>query len=198
MTAASGISIVSIADAPWEDVETVFGTRGDPARCWCQYFKMPSQAWWDSPVAEKRDALHEQVTGDPLPPGLLAYLDGEPVGWCAIEPRVRYPGILRSKVVTTASTEPFDDESVWAISCFVVRVGKRRLGVGRALANAAVDWARAHGARVIEGYPVDVEAKPAKPSAASLYHGSVTLFEDAGFTVQARPFPGRALVRYEL
>jgi GNAT superfamily N-acetyltransferase len=197
MTAASGISVVSIADAPWADVETVFGTRGDPARCWCQFFKMPNAEWWKSPATEKAARLREQVADDPLPPGLLAYLDGEPVGWCAIEPRTRYPLILRSKVVTTSSTEAADDDSVWAISCFVVRVGKRRLGVGQALADAAVHWARSHGARVIEGYPVDIEAKPDKVSSAALYHGSVSIFEQAGFAVQARPYPGRALMRLE-
>jgi GNAT superfamily N-acetyltransferase len=208
MTVASGISIVSIADVPWADVELVFGTRGDPARCWCQFFKMPNAQWWATSGAEKSAGLHEQVVraqgsgaqgpGDPLPPGLLAYLDGEPVGWCAIEPRTRYPLILRSKVVTTSSTEAAEDDSVWAISCFVVRVGKRRKGVGQALANAAVEWARAHGARVIEGYPVDIEAKPDKVSAAALYHGSVSIFEQAGFTVRARPYPGRALMRLEV
>ncbi|WP_344756142.1 GNAT family N-acetyltransferase [Leifsonella bigeumensis] len=134
----------------------------------------------------------------PVPPGLIAYLDGEPVGWCAVEPRTRYPLILRSKVVTTSSTEEPDDDSVWAVSCFVVRVGDRRKGVGQALAKAAVDWAREHGARIIEGYPVDIEAKPEKVSSAALYHGSVSIFEQAGFTVQARPYPGRALVRLEL
>lgn len=200
---SSGISVVSIAEVPWSDVETVFGTRGDPSRCWCQFFKMPNAEWWKAPEAEKRARLQEQVTaaedeGGPVPPGLIAYLDGEPVGWCAIEPRTNYPLILRSKVVTTSSSEPPDDESVWAISCFVVRVGRRRLGVGQALAMAAVDWARKHGACVIEGYPVDVEAKPAKVSSAGLYHGSVSIFEHAGFTLQARPYPGRALMRLEL
>lgn len=196
MAASSGISIVSIADAPWADVEAVFGTRGDPASCWCQFFKMPG-AEWRKPTAEKSARLREQTVGDPIPPGLLAYLDGEPVGWCAVEPRTRYPLILRSKVVTTSSTEEPDDDSVWAISCFVVRVGKRRLGIGQALAKAAVDWAREHGARVIEGYPVDIEAKPDKVSSAALYHGSISIFEQAGFRLQARPYPGRALMRLE-
>jgi GNAT superfamily N-acetyltransferase len=201
MAIAPGITITSIADVPWSDVETVFGTRGDPASCWCQFFKMPGAEWRKS-TAEKRDRLREQASatddaGDPLPPGLLAYLDGEPVGWCAVEPRTRYPVILRSRIVTTSSREPLDDGSVWAITCFVVRVGKRRQGVGQALADAAVAWAREHGARIIEAYPVDVEVKSGKVSSAALYHGSVSIFEKAGFTLQARPYPGRALMRLE-
>jgi GNAT superfamily N-acetyltransferase len=163
---------------------------------------MPNADWWKSPDSEKSARLQGQVSaaqgeGGAVPPGLIAYLDGEPVGWVAIEPRTSYPLILRSKVVTTSSSEAADDASVWAISCFVVRVGKRRKGVGQALANAAVAWAREHGARVVEGYPVDLEAKPDKVSAAALYHGSVSIFEQAGFTIEARPYAGRALMRLE-
>ena len=193
----SGIAVVSIADVPWADVETVFGTRGDPARCWCQFFKMPNAEWWATSTEEKSSHLRTQTANAPLPPGLIAYLDGEPVGWCAVEPRPAYPMILRSKVVTIASTEAAEDDSVWWVSCFVVRTGYRRRGVSRALVAAAVSWARDHGARVIEGYPIDVVQKP-KVSSATLYHGSLTLFEQAGFTVQARPTPGRALMRLEL
>lgn len=197
MVTTSGIAVVSIADVPWADVEAVFGTRGDPARCWCQFFKMPNAEWWATSVEEKSSRLRDQTANAPLPPGLIAYLDGEPVGWCAVEPRPAYPMILRSKVVTIASIEAAEDDSVWSVSCFVVRTGYRRRGVSRGLVAAAVSWAREHGARVIEGYPIDVAQKP-KVSSATLYHGSLTLFEQAGFTVQARPTPGRALMRLEL
>jgi GNAT superfamily N-acetyltransferase len=195
MISSEGVSIVPIADAAWPDVQQVFGTRGDPARCWCQFFKLPNREWWDEPSESKEALLHGQAGEDPGP-GLIAYLDGEPVGWCAIEPRPKYPQLLRSKVVTGGSAEPGDDPSVWAITCFVVRVGFRRRGVASALVAAAVDWARQHDARLIEGYPVDTAARE-KTSAAALYHGSVSLFESAGFTVATRPSPGRAVMRLE-
>ena len=195
MVSSEGVTIVPIADAAWPDVQQVFGTRGDPARCWCQFFKLTNQQWWDEPTEAKEALLHAQA-GEGTGPGLIAYLDGEPVGWCAIEPRPNYPQALRSKVVTTASTERADDSSVWAITCFVVRTGFRRRGVATALVAAAVDWARQHDARLIEGYPVDTAARE-KTSAAALYHGSVSLFESAGFTLAVRPTPGRALMRLE-
>ena len=197
MVATPEIRVASIADVPWTDVEVVFGMCGDPASCWCQFFKIPNAEWWSAPVEQKSARLHAQTSDTPLPPGLIAYLDSEPVGRCAVEPRTNYPIILRSKVVTLASTEAPDDDSVWSISCFVVRVGYRRRGIAQALADAAVAWARDHGARVLEGYPIDAAAKP-NVSSAELYHGSVSLFEQAGFVVQARPTPGRALLRLEL
>jgi GNAT superfamily N-acetyltransferase len=182
---------------PWDDVRTVFGTRGDPSGCWCQFMLLPSAEFQTKDAAACSTLLRARVERGTLSPGLIAYLDGEPAGWCAVEPRTSYPTAIRSRVVTRGSAEPADDSSVWAIVCFVVRVEYRRRGISTALTSAAVDWARDHGARVVEGYPIDT-AERAKVSAADLYHGTVTLFESAGFVTTARPTPGRALMRLEL
>jgi len=44
------------------------------------------------------------------------------------------------------------DDSVWAITCLLTRAGFGKRGLSRALARAAVDFARERGARAIEGY----------------------------------------------
>jgi GNAT superfamily N-acetyltransferase len=91
----------------------------------------------------------------PAASGLVAYLDGEPVGWCAVEPRSAYEGLLRNNRVPWAGrAEDKIDSSVWAVTCLLSRVGFRKRGVSRALARAAVDFARERGARAIEGYPM--------------------------------------------
>ncbi|MCU1439022.1 MAG: family N-acetyltransferase [Rhodoglobus sp.] len=180
-----------VSDVPWHDVRTVFGTRGDPARCWCQYFILSNREWNETSAADKERMLCGRIEENRSAPGVLAYLDGEPVGWCAIEPRTDYRRILTSRVVT-GSVEPPDDARVWAVTCFVVRVGFRRQGVAGALLEAAVAHARKHGARDIEGYPVDTAEK--KASSAELYHGALSLFLGAGFHVVSRPAAGRAVV----
>ncbi|NQX14203.1 GNAT family N-acetyltransferase [Microbacteriaceae bacterium VKM Ac-2855] len=114
-----------------------------------------------------------------------------------MEPRTAYERLRRSRLVTSGSADPLHDDSVWAITCFVVPVAHRRQGVSAALLQAAVDFARASGARMVEGYPVDPTAA-AKKSSAELYHGVLSVFEAAGFTVQHRPSASRALVRLEL
>ena len=79
------------------------------------------------------------------------------------------------------SVEPWDDASVWSIVCFVVRRDFRRRGVSSQLLAAAVEHARAEGASVVEGYPVDVAEFTSSP-AGSLYHGTVSMFAAAGFS----------------
>ncbi|MFC6355959.1 GNAT family N-acetyltransferase [Luethyella okanaganae] len=197
MVVPGEVTIVSATDAPWADVEQVFGTRGDPSRCWCQFFKMSNAGWDTAKSAECKAEFQAQVRASATSPGVIAYLDGEAVGWCAVEPRVNYSRLARTKIVTDGSTEPLDDASVWAVTCFVVRVGYRRRGIAAALLLGAIEQARRHGARVLEGYPVDV-AERAKTSAAELYHGSLSLFLGAGFEVASRPSPGRPVTRLQL
>ncbi|MET0887535.1 MAG: GNAT family N-acetyltransferase, partial [Mycetocola sp.] len=119
-----------------------------------------------------------------------------PVGWCAVEPRTSYSRLNRMTVVKGSPEKP-DDDSVWAVTCFVVRVGFRKRGIGRALLGGAIDHARRGGARVIEGYPVD-PAEREKVSSAELYHGSVSLFAANGFREVSRPSPDRAVMQLDL
>ena len=187
MPAEREIRVEAVASVPWEDVSQVFATRGDPARCWCQYFKLPNRDFETAAPEACAGMLREQVQASaPGPgPGVIAYLDGEPVGWCAVEPKTAYSRLQRARVVTEGSRQEPLDASVWAVTCFVVRVGYRRHGVASALLRGAVAQARGAGARVVEGYPVDLALRPKAPS-AELYHGTVSLFAGAGFVEVAR------------
>jgi GNAT superfamily N-acetyltransferase len=191
------VRVRSASAVPWADLQLVFATPGDPRTCWCQYFKLPGRAFDATDAAELASALRRQVRRADPTPGLVAYIGDEPAGWVSVEPRVDFPRLLRSRVVVSGSDEERDDASVWSIPCFVVRRAFRRRGVSRALLEAAVDHARSAGARVIEGYPVDVDEHP-DVSAATLYHGTRTAFEAAGFVERARPLPGRPVMSLSL
>ncbi|MEI5585358.1 MULTISPECIES: GNAT family N-acetyltransferase [unclassified Agromyces] len=196
-TPASPLRIVPASEAPFADVESVFGTRGDPASCWCQWYKLRGAEWRTATPAELRDRLAEQLAGPEPGPGLLAY-DGEtPVGWCAVEPR---PALVRLRYspVGAATPDPdFDDSEVWSVSCFVIPRRFRRRGVATALAAAAAAAARDHGARILEAYAVD-PAERTTPPAAELFPGTVSMFESAGFVEVARPKPHRAVMQLRL
>jgi GNAT superfamily N-acetyltransferase len=129
--------------------------------------------------------------------GLVAYLDGEPVGWCAVEPRSAYFGLARVyRVPWEGREEDKTDESAWAVTCVFVRAGFRRRGISRALVRAAVDHARRHGARALEGYPMLTQ--PGTLNTLDEIHvGSRSIFADAGFSEVSHPTPRRVVMRID-
>jgi GNAT superfamily N-acetyltransferase len=194
------IRVVPANEASWEELRAVFGTRGDPSRCQCQYFKIPHSEWRSVPAAERARRLREQTgCGHPeatTTSGLVAYLDGEPAGWCAVEPRTVYVRLLRSRVPWTGRDEDRTDDGVWAVTCFVTRVGFRRRGVSAALARAAVGFARERGARAVEGYPM-ITRPGQEITWGELYVGSRSIFADAGFAEVSRPTRRRVVMRID-
>jgi len=195
------ITVVPANRVSWADLQAVFGERGEPHRCQCQWFKSPAAEWRTLSVDERAARLREQTDCDHprarATSGLVARLDGEPVGWCAVEPRAEYPRLLTSRVVWAGREESKTDPGVWAVTCFVTRVGYRRRGVARALAAAAVDYARDRGARALEGYPIAVQ--PGQEfSWGELYVGSRAIFAAAGFREVSRPTERRVVMRIDL
>ncbi len=202
---------LTTAPAEWAGVENLFSLPGEPSRCWCRYFALTGPEFSALEPDARKKQLKEKFDGGPPAPGILAYRDGQPVGWCAVEPRECYPRVLRSRVLRSAeatdraaespaaeaAATPDPSGGVWAVTCFVVAAGHRRSGVAAALLRAAVDHARLHGADVVEGYPVDRTQRP-KAGAADLYHGALALFLGAGFVVASAAVPGRAVVRLSL
>lgn len=134
-----------------------------------------------------RAALQDIVTAGP-PPGLVAMAGTAAVGWCQVTTRDDLPALDR-----TWRLRRVDDLPVWCISCFYVRKGWRRGGVMTALIGAAVDFARRHGAPVVEAYPIDAQVSPSTTST-----GYADTFERLGFTEVARRSPERPVMRFEV
>lgn len=180
----------------WEDVVAVMGTRGDPSRCWCQFFHRRGRDWATATAESNRERLCAQIGRASVPPGLLAYVGDDPVGWCQVAPKDEFDRLLHSPTGTAPPDHP-DPTGLWSVTCFVVPPRHRRRGVAAALLDGAVDHATAHGAAAVEGYPVDVSARD-RVSSAELYHGTLSLFLGAGFDEVRRPSPSRVVVRREL
>jgi GNAT superfamily N-acetyltransferase len=187
-------------EVPCEDLLSIFGSRGQGSRCLCQRYKLrPSEHFGGFPVEERAHRLREQTEcGDPgsrTTSGLVAYLDDEPVGWCAVEPRTAYEGLIRNhRVPWEGRSEDRADVSIWAVTCLFTRAGYRRRGISRALANAAVDFARERGARALEAYPMTTTSVVDE----ELHVGTVEVFVAAGFTEVGRPTVRRAVMRIDL
>lgn len=188
------LRIVPANEAAWEDLQAIFGTRGDACRDWCQRYKMrPKESWASVGPEILAGRLREQtgagVPGETATTGLVAYLDGQPAGWCAVDPRADNPRLLsHNPVPWTGRDEDKTDPGVWAVTCFVTRVGFRRRGVGRALALAAVGFARDRGARALEGYPHRREIS---------HVGTPGMFAAAGMVEVSRPTLRRVVMRIE-
>lgn len=189
------LRIVPANDATWEDLQAVFGVRGSSSICWCQRYKMQPKERCVATVGadELAPRLREQTAcGQPesaMTTGLVAYVDGEPAGWCAVNPRSANPRLLsQCPTPWVGRSEDKTDDSVWAVTCILTRAGFRRRGISRALTRAAVDFARQRGARALEGYPHTTEVG---------HVGTPNVFASAGFVEVSRPTPRRIVMRID-
>jgi GNAT superfamily N-acetyltransferase len=137
--------------------------------CSCMRWRMTSTDYHRS-TRESRVAALEELVRQGTPVGVLAYVAGEPVGWCSIAPRETYAALECYQALPRV-----DDASVWSVVCFFVDRRVRRQGVTLGLPKAAVEYARSHGAAVVEGYPVEPGSR------LYTYMGSPSTFQRAGF-----------------
>ena len=153
--------------------------------------------WWRDDATKStssaRERAKELVEGSKRPPGLIAYRDGEPVGWAALGPREDYPRLQRGR-----DTGPIDERAgVWAVPCFFVCENQRGQGIAKGLLRAAVELAATHGASAIEGVPRDPAVR--RRSASSSYTGTTGMFAELQFVeIRRRKPEARVLMRREL
>lgn len=177
----------------WDDLAAVFGRRGeDPSWCWCQLFL---RSGTDQPPSnpDNRRALRQEIARATRAPGLIAYVDDRPVGWTRVGKRSGLPRLAANRGLAKLLSE---DRDAWWVACLAVDSRHRRAGVGTALLEAAVGFARDHGATTVEGHPVDVAAlKASRVSGSALYTGTLAMFVAAGFSEVGRTFPTRPVMR---
>lgn len=170
----------------WDDFVKLFGKNGACAGCWCMWWRLARAQWRQQKGNENKKALRKIVrAGDT--PGLLAYENGQAIGWCAIAPRDVYP-----RLATSRTLKPVDEQPVWSVTCFFVARPFRRRGVTVDLLKAAVEFARKRGAKMLEGYPV--EPKTEQPD-VFVYTGLASAFRQVGFKEVARRSPSRPIMR---
>ena len=194
------LTITGANKASWADLQAIFGTADYPGKCYCQHFKARDCQWSSMSDRERQNRLREQTHCDNprarTTTGLVAYLDKEPVGWVAVEPRTAYPRLLRTRTAWSGRQEDKADDSVWAVTCFVTRKGYRKRGITYALAAATVGFARDQGAQALEAYPM-ITSPGKEITWGELHVGSRHVFADAGFTEVSHPSPRRVVMRID-
>jgi GNAT superfamily N-acetyltransferase len=170
--ASTEIVVVAATADLWPDLEVLLGGDGPDRGCWCQPWRSLARRP-GGPALTRPAMLLAEIEAGP-PPGFIAYLEGEPVGWCGVSVRTATPRLDHSRVIPA-----IDDRAVWAIGCFRIRVGYRRRGVARALLAGVIEAARAAGAPGVEAYPVDPEGH--RIDSGFAFVGIASMFDAAGF-----------------
>ena len=173
----------------WTDLEELFGSHGACGGCWCMHWKLRGKAYDEAKGYETRQ-MHKSFVDSGTVTGLLAYLHGDVVGWVAVEPRTAYERLAYSRVL-----KPVDDEPVWSITCFFVGKKFRKHGIHVELINAAVDYVRSKGGKIVEAYPIESNKEMPAPFA---FTGTAHAFVKAGFKEAARNSPTRPIFRFEI
>ncbi len=170
------------------DFETALGPHGAYGGCWCMYWRLKRPEFAAQHGEGNRLAMRALVENGSTP-GLLGYLDGRPVGWVSVAPRIEFPVLNHSR-----NLKAVDQQPVWSVNCFYVVRHSRRKGVSLSLIKAAVRFAAEHGAQIVEGYPVD--PKKGDYPDAYIYTGAMSAFQQAGFVEVLRRSATRPIMRF--
>jgi len=174
----------------WDDLENLLDRPGPHRGCWCLWWRMPHKEFGATSGDQHRRRMRQIVRRGGRP-GLLGYVDGEPVAWVSLGPRTDFAALESSRLLRRV-----DDKPVWSVVCFVVRRDQRRQGWMRRLLRAAAQYAAQHGATLLEGYPV--ECGDRRLTGDSGYTGIASTFRAEGFREVARPRPDRPIMRRSL
>ena len=194
------IDIVPANEVSCAELGLVFGAKGPAAECQCQRYRLArGESFLSAPVEERAERLGAQTNcGDrnaATTTGLIARLDDQAVGWCAVAPRASHPGLVRNgrMAAWAGRHEERSDPDVWAVTCLLVRAGFRRRGVASALVAAAVGFARDRGATRLEAYPIDQHSALGTEN----HPGLMTMYRQAGFDLIHHPSMRRSVVEIQ-
>jgi GNAT superfamily N-acetyltransferase len=172
----------------WPDLEMLFGKNGAYGGCWCMWWRASRSEFEKQGNSGNRQALKNIMDAGKVP-GVLAYAANQPVGWCSVGPREAFPSLERSRTLKRV-----DDQPVWSVVCFYVARSYRHKGLMALLLRAAIEYAKEHGAKIIEGYPVDPKNNDLPP--VSSFTGVVSVFKETGFVEVMRRSEKRPIMRY--
>jgi GNAT superfamily N-acetyltransferase len=174
----------------WKDFEQLFGKKGACAGCWCMYWRT-SQKILDQQKGEGNKRAIKKFIFDGNIPGIIAYHDDQPVGWCAVALRAEYTRLQNSRIL-----KPVDDKPVWSVPCFFIHRKYRNKGLSVQLLNASKKFVKSQGGKIIEGYPI--EPREDKMPDAFAWVGLAGAFLKAGFKEVARRSETRPIMRFTI
>ncbi len=190
---AEKLEIRPVTADRWSDLEMLFGANGAYSNCWCMFWRVKRKEFDQLHREGRKARLHEMTQKNEIP-GILAYVDGQPAGWCSVGPRESFLALESSRILKRV-----DDQPVWSIVCFFIGKPYRRGGMLAHLVRGAVEYAHRSGARIVEGYPIDLEAPKLagqRLTGCSGYMGIAAAFRQAGFVEVGRASETQLIMRH--
>jgi GNAT superfamily N-acetyltransferase len=186
----SKFSFYPVTKENWKDFENLFGEKGACAGCWCMYWRLRRKEY-DTLRGSGTKKKMKNLVNNGTVPGILAYDDDKPVGWCSVAPREDFPVLENSKVL-----KRIDDKPVWSVVCFFINKDYRKEGLSVELLNAAKKYVKNNKGKIIEGYPV--EPKKGKTADVFAWTGLASAFRKAGFKEIIRRSETRPIMRFSI
>lgn len=182
------ILIKPLASDTWDDFESLFGPKGAYAGCWCMWWRLSRKEFEKGQGEENRQAMKSIVQSGKIP-GLIAYDQSEPCGWCSVAPREHFGSLERSRVLKRV-----DNQEVWSIVCFFIKKNHRGKNLGLKLIQGALKYVKSQGGKIVEAYPTILKTRKAPP--VSTFMGIPKIFKQAGFKEIHRPSQSKLIMRY--
>jgi GNAT superfamily N-acetyltransferase len=183
----SNITFLPVTKDRWSDFETLFGVRGACGGCWCMLWRL-KRSEFEQQKGEKNKQSMKAIIESGEVPGILAFSKEQPIAWCSVAPRERFPALERSRILKKIDAEP-----VWSISCLFVEKNHREKGLSVQIANAAVEYVKKEGGKIVEAYPVEPKKHRAPP--VFVWTGLASGFKKAGFVECIRRSETRPIMR---
>lgn len=177
----------------WPQIEKLFGSNGACGGCWCMSWRRSKGEDWEKVKGPVAKARFMKLVTTSKAHGALAFVDGEPIGWCSFDRRRDYSRLNRAP-----SLKCDDADQVWSVPCFFVHKDYRGEGVATALLEHALRTMKRLGAKIIEGYPVNAYKYGKKIPRAFAWTGTRSMFRNAGFTAADNRSGGKQRVRKKI
>jgi GNAT superfamily N-acetyltransferase len=181
MTTVKKIKVKAVDKSNWEDFEKLFQSKGGPKYCWCMAWRMTKDELKHNDSTNRKKFIKQRVwSGTPI--GLLAYSQDEPIAWCSLAPKETHQRLGGDDSL----------ERVWSVVCFFIKKEYREQGLMNFLIESAKKYAKRHGAKYLEAYPV----QPDSPSYR--FMGFIKTFEKANFNFVKKEGTRRHVMTYKL
>jgi GNAT superfamily N-acetyltransferase len=182
------LTAYSLDISRWEDFERLLGEKGGCGGCWCMSWRL-KKSEFEKQKGELNKLNMKYLVENQEDIGVIVYIDGNPIGWCASAPREKFVRLEGSRIL-----KRIDNEPVWSITCLFLSKSFRRQGLSVEVIKAAINYCKFKGANIIEAYPVvPYDTKMPDPF---LWTGIPASFEKAGFMIVEKRSKWKWMMRY--